>query len=319
MKSMQILVTGATGFIGQATVKTLCASGYKVVAAMRDSAQQLVVSAEKIALGDINSHTNWSSALAGCTVVIHLAARAHVMHERAGDPLAVYRRINTEGTLNLAHQAAKSGVKRFVMMSSIKVIGEETLRGKAFTSAEMLQPRDPYGISKYDAEMGLHQIANESGMEVVIIRPPLVYGPGVKGNFATLMRLIDCGIPLPLGAVTQNRRSFVALDNLVDLILACVSNSAAANQTFMVSDGEDLSTTDLLCRLGVAMGKPARLLPVSPALLEAAAKLLGKSDMSQRLLGNLQVDISHTSQILGWKPLITVNEGLVQAVQGLNK
>lgn len=316
---MQILVTGATGFVGQAAVKNLCANGYKVVAAVRDSAQQLVVPTVKIAVGDIDSHTNWSSALAGCTVVLHLAARAHVMHERASDPFAVYRRINTEGTLNLAHQAAKLGVKRFVMMSSIKVNGEETLRGRAFTSAETLQPRDPYGVSKYDAEMGLHQIANESGMEVVIIRPPLVYGPGVKGNFATLMHLIDCGIPLPLGAVTQNRRSFVALDNLVDLILACVSNSAAANQTFLVSDGEDLSTTDLLCRLGAAMGKPVRLLSVSPTLLEAAAKFLGKSDMSQRLMGNLQVDISHTSQILGWKPLITVNEGLVQAVRGLNK
>lgn len=310
--NINILLTGANGFIGKATAGLLSSSGYEVLGAVRQSSRS-----GEIAVGEISGSTEWSSALAGCDVVLHLAARAHVMKDAAIDPLAVYRSVNTEGTLNLARQAAKAGVRRFVFVSSIKVNGERTAVGSVFNSGDVPCPEDPYGISKHEAEVGLHEIANKTGMEVVIIRPPLVYGPRVKGNFATMLRWLKRGIPLPFGAVAENRRSFVALDNLVDLLVTCIEHPAATNQTFLVSDGEDLSTTELLHRLGVAMGKPAHLLPVPPSWLQAAAKLLGKSDMAERLLGNLQVDISHTCKTLGWKPSIGVNEGLRRAVQGL--
>jgi nucleoside-diphosphate-sugar epimerase len=248
---------------------------------------------------------------------MHIAARVHVMNERAGDPLAEFRRVNVDGTLNLARQAASAGANRFVFVSSIKVNGESTTETQPFTAADTPAPQDPYGISKMEAEQGLRQIAAETGMEVVIVRPPLVYGPGVKANFASMMRAVQRGLPLPLGSVTHNRRSFVALDNLVDLLITCIDHPAAANQTFLVSDGEDLSTTDLLRRLGQALNKPARLFPVPPSLLQLGANLLGKGDMAQRLLGNLQVDISHTRNTLNWTPPISVDEGLRRAAAGL--
>jgi nucleoside-diphosphate-sugar epimerase len=316
---MQVLLTGATGFVGQATEQMLRAKGNKVISAVRDSSQQLIPSNLQVSVGEINGSTHWAAALTGCKVVIHLAARAHVINDQVVDSFAVYHRINVEGTLNLARQAAKLGVRRFVFVSSIKVNGEQTLTGHAFMTGDVPRPIDPYGISKHEAEVGLRQIANQTGMEIVIIRPPLVYGPGVKGNFLTLIHMLQRGVPLPFGSVTQNRRSFVALDNLVDLILACVSNPAAANQTFLVSDGEDLSTADLLHHLGAAIGKPARLLPVPPGFLRATAKLFNKGDMAQRLLGNLQVDIVHTCQTLNWKPLVTMHEGLLRVVEGMNK
>ena len=248
---------------------------------------------------------------------MHLAARVHVMAERASNPLVEFRRVNVDGTLNLGRQAAAAGVRRFVFVSSVKVNGESTAADHAFNAADIPAPQDPYAISKMEAEQGLRRIAAETGMEVVIVRPPLVYGPGVKANFAALMRAVQRGVPLPLASVTHNRRSFVALDNLVDLLITCIDHPAAANQTFLVSDGEDLSTTDLLRRLGQAMNKPARLIPVQPSLLQLGANLLGKGDMAQRLLGNLQVDISHTRQTLGWTPPVSVDEGLRRAVAGL--
>ncbi|AOF87746.1 3-beta hydroxysteroid dehydrogenase/isomerase family protein [Hydrogenophaga sp. RAC07] len=250
-------------------------------------------------------------------MVLHLAARVHVMDDPSADPLTAFRQTNTAGTLHLARQAAAVGVRRFVFVSSIKVNGECTAAGQPFTATDAPAPQDPYGISKMEAEQGLRQIAAETGMEVVIIRPPLVYGPGVKANFASLMRAVQRGIPLPLASVTHNRRSFVALDNLVDVLITCVDHPAAANQTFLVSDGEDLSTTDLLRRLGHAMNKPARLFPVPPSLLQFGANLLGKGDMAQRLLGNLQVDIDHTRNTLNWTPPLSVDEGLRRAVAGL--
>lgn len=269
------------------------------------------------ASGPLDGHTDWSAALAGTQAVVHLAARVHVMGELAGDPLAAFRVVNTEGTLNLARQVAAAGVHRFVFVSSIKVNGESTAPGHAFRASDVPQPEDPYGQSKCEAEDGLRALAARTGLDVVIVRPPLVYGPGVKANFAALMRAVQRGLPLPLGAVVNNRRSFVALDNLVDLLIACLDNPAAANQTFLVSDDEDLSTAELLRRLGQAMERPARLLPVPPWLLQAGAALLGKRDVAQRLLGNLQVDITGTRQTLGWAPLVSVDEGLRRAVTGL--
>lgn len=217
--------------------------------------------------------------------------------------------MNVAGTLNLARQAASAGVERFVFLSSIKVNGEQTRPGQRFNPDDQPVPEDPYGMSKWEAELGLRKVAEESGMEVVIIRPPLVYGPGVKGNFASIQRLVARGLPLPLGAI-HNKRSLVALDNLIDLIITCVDHPAAANQVFLVSDGEDLSTSELLRRVGSAMGRPARLLPVPSALIYLGATILGKKAIAQRLLGSLQVDISKARDLLDWDPPISVDEGL---------
>lgn len=313
-----ILVTGGTGFIGNALVKRLLFERTLggVVMAVRHLNGSIPRKVRPVLVGDMSETTDWSGALKGVDVVVHCAARVHVMREINPDPLGVFRSLNVQATQNLAQQAAHLGVRRFVYVSSLKVHGENTPPGRPFFVTDMSTPIDAYGISKAEAEAALKQIARETGMEVVIIRPPLVYGHGVKGNFATILRWLQRGTPLPLGSVTENRRSLVAIDNLVDLLVTCMDHPAAANETFLVSDGEDLSTTDLLRRIGVVMGKPARLWPVAPELLQAAAKLLGKGNMAQRLLGNLQVDISHTCQTLGWKPPIGVEEGLRRAVKG---
>lgn len=305
-----ILITGGTGFVGQALSQTLINSPKcKVVQAVRRTVGSSA--AREVYIGDIDAHTSWEEAVKGALVVIHVAARVHVMRDDANDPLAEFRKVNVTGTLNLARQAASAGVKRFIFISSIKVNGEGTESGKPYTAHDIPAPSDAYGISKMEAEQGLRLISEETGMEVVIIRPVLVYGPGVKANFLSMMRWVHKGIPLPLGAI-NNRRSLVSLDNLVDLIVTCIDHPAAANQTFLVSDGEDLSTTELLRRVGAAVGKPARLLPVPPKLLEFGASLLGKKAVAQRLLGSLQVDISHTCNTLGWKPPVTVDEALAK-------
>ena len=290
---MSLLITGGTGFVGQALVKRL-----------GDQPVRLATRADS---------AGWHKVLAGATTVVHLAARVHVMDDTAADPLTEFRRVNVEGTLNLARQAAAAGVKRFVFISSVKVNGEATLPGRPFTADDVPAPQDPYGVSKMEAEQGLRQIAAETGMAVVIIRPPLVYGPGVKANFAALMRAVQRGWPLPLGAV-HNQRSLVALDNLVDFIVTCLSHPQAANQTFLVSDGHDLSTTELVRGLARAAGVPARLLPVPVWALQAGAALLGKRDAMQRLCGNLQVDISKARSLLGWLPPVSVDEGFRRAV-----
>jgi UDP-glucose 4-epimerase len=237
-----------------------------------------------------------------------------MMHDRAADPLAEYRRVNVDGTMNLARRAIAAGVRRFVFMSSIKVNGEGTAYPEFYSADSIPAPKDPYGICKYEAEQGLRDLASKSGMEVVIIRPVLVYGPGVRANFLSMMRWLDMGIPLPLGSI-HNKRSLVALDNLIDLILASLRHPAAANQTFLVSDGEDLSTTNLLRRLGLALGKPAHLLAVPPGMVVAAATLIGKRDMATRLCGSLQVDISKLRNVLGWTPPVSVDEGLRKVAQ----
>lgn len=292
---MSLLITGGTGFVGRALVKRL---GDK-----------------QVSLATRSDSAAWHTVLVGITTVVHLAARVHVMRDTEADPLTAFRVVNVQSTLNLARQAAAAGVKRFVFISSVKVNGETTELDQPFTADDEPAPLDPYGVSKMEAEQGLRKIAAETGMEVVIIRPPLVYGPGVKANFQTMMRWLVRGVPLPLGAI-HNRRSMVALDNLVDLILTCVDHPAATNQTFLVSDGEDLSTTQLLQRLGRALGKPARLIPVPAMLLKVAAALVGKPAIAQRLCGSLQVDISKTQQLLGWTPPLSVDEGLKRAAEG---
>jgi nucleoside-diphosphate-sugar epimerase len=235
------------------------------------------------------------------------------MRDRSTDPLSEYRRVNVEGTLSLAEQAAKAGVKRFVFLSSIKVNGEETEPGRPFTEADAPAPKDAYGVSKLEAELGLKQLAMKTGMEVVILRPTMVYGRGVKGNFARMMRVVSMGIPLPLRSV-NNRRSMISLKNGVDLILCAAQHEKAAGNTYLMSDGDDLSTPELLRRLGAAMDKPPRLYPFPPTIMELGADLLKQRDIAQRLIGSLQVDISRARLDLNWSPIQSVDEGLRAAV-----
>jgi len=269
-----------------------------------------------MAVGEINAGTDWSSVLADREVVVHLAARVHVMHDRADDPLTAFRHTNVAGTLALARQAAAAGVRRFVFISSVKVLGEASLPGRPLQSEDAPAPQDAYGLSKLEAERGLREIAAQTEMELVIIRPPLVYGPGVRANFRALISVVSRGIPLPLAAL-DNRRSLVGLDNLVDLIVTCVRHPAATGQTFLVSDGEDLSTPELIRRLGRAMGRPAHLFWLPVWLLQLGATLLGKRAALQRLAGNLQLDIAATRVRLNWSPPVSVDEGLRRAVAGL--
>lgn len=312
--SESILVTGGSGFVGGAVLRRLRADGVRSLAATVRSVSGAVPEGVRVEhVADLAPDVDWSVSLADVDAVIHCAARVHVMDERSSDPLADFRATNVAGTLALARQAADAGVRRFVFISSVKVNGEATDWGSPFRAADTAEPVDPYGISKCEAEQGLLTIARKTAMEVVIIRPPLVYGPGVKGNFAAMMHWVKRGVPLPLGAVRSNRRSFVALDNLVDLIVTCVDHPAAANEVFLAGDGEDLSTAELLERLAAAMGRKARLFAVPVWMLEQGAALLGKRDEARRLLGSLQVDIGKARLLLGWEPPISVDEGLRRA------
>jgi len=305
---MNILITGANGFVGSYLAKKLSnVPVVKLTLAAREASPFQWGKSFKV--NQIDSTTEWSEALVGCQYIIHTAARAHVMNDKDSDPLTEYRRVNVDGTINLARQAAEAGVRRFIFISSIKVNGEQTSFGKPFTAEDTPAPEDAYGISKYEAEQELLQIAADTGLEVVIIRPPLVYGPGVKGNFSSMMRVVKKGYPLPLGSI-NNKRSLVALDNLVDLIITCINHPAAANQVFLAGDGEDLSTTELLRGVAKAAGVLSRLIPVPAAVLMFGASLLGKKEMAQRLLGSLQVDISKARDLLDWTPLLSVEEGL---------
>jgi UDP-glucose 4-epimerase len=311
---MRVLVTGANGFIGSATCRRLLTDGHDVTGALRRAESFLPERVGRAVVGVLDGKTCWKSALRDVKNVIHLAARVHVLQESTVDSLAAFRLANTETTLNLARQAAASGVRRFVLLSTIKVNGEETVAGRPFTEQDHPSPRDAYAISKWEAEQGLMKLAAETGMEVVIIRPPLVYGPGVKANFLAMMRGLARGLPLPLGAI-HNRRSLVALDNLVDLVTICIDHPAAANQVFLVSDGEDLSTTELLRRIATAMGNPAWLLPISQDVLKTGLKLIGKGDVAQRLCSSLQVDINKVITLLGWNPPRSVDEALAKTVR----
>lgn len=306
----RIVVTGATGFVGGAVLERLSAlTDFELIAAVRKPVSALFGRAKSVHVAGLEADTDWREALQATNVVIHCAARVHVMDDQSSDPLAEFRKVNVVGTLNLARQAAAAGVKRFIFVSSIKVNGEGTAPGHSYRADDVPAPKDPYGISKLEAEQGLRVIAAETGMEVVIIRPVLVYGPGVKANFLSMMRWLNKGVPLPFGAI-YNKRSLVDLDNLVDLVVRCIDHPAAANQVFLVSDGEDLSTTELLSKMAAALGKPARLLPLPSRLLEVGAAMLGKQALAQRLCGSLQVDISKTRELLGWSPPVTVDQAL---------
>jgi len=311
---MTVLLTGASGFVGKAVLKTAQQRGLNIRPVFR-SLGSTEGHPQAVLIPELDGAADWSQALQGVDVVIHAAARAHIMREEALDLLAEYKRVNVEGTLNLARQTAAAGVRRFVFISSIKVNGEATVPGRPFSADDSPSPQDVYGVSKAEAESQLRQVAQETGMEVTIIRPPLIYGQGVKGNLASLISWVRRGLPLPLGGVTQNRRSLVGLDNLVDLILVCIHHPKAANQTFLISDGEDLSTTELLRRIGMALNQPARLLWVPEFTIYFMAGLFGKKMISERLLGSLQVDINKTRELLDWKPSVAVDEGLRRAVE----
>jgi nucleoside-diphosphate-sugar epimerase len=307
--TVRIVLTGASGFVGRCLVNELLESEHQVTAVLRKHAVGDDTRASLRVIADFACSLNCGTLLNGQEVVIHCAARVHVINDASSDPLTEFRKVNVDGTLNLARQAAAAGVRRFIFISSIKVNGEGTVLGAPYYADAKPAPADPYGVSKMEAEQGLRALATETRMEVVIIRPVLVYGPGVKANFLSMMRWLNKGVPLPFGAI-DNQRSLVALDNLVDLIVTCIDHPAAANQTFLVSDVEDLSTTELLRRMGTALGKPARLLPVPSRLIEVGAAILGKQALAQRLCGSLQVDISKTRELLNWTPPVSVDEAL---------
>ena len=317
---MRILVTGASGFVGQGLLRRLNADGrHQVRAAVRRPIPVTGRSVECIVVGDQSTSTEWLSALRGIDVVVALSARVHIKENDAERQLAQCREVNVGGTLNLAQQAVQQGVRRFVFISSIKVHGEGTVPSSTsapvpISESDRPAPEDPYGISKHEAEQGLLQIAASSAMEVVIIRPPLVYGHGVRANFRSLVRAVALGVPLPFGAV-QNCRSLVSLDNLVDFIMCCIEHRAAANEVFLVSDGDDISTQELIRRLGRAMGRRVWLFQIPVPLLMAGAVMLGEREKARRVLGSFQADISKARRLLGWKPPLTVDEGLQQAAQ----
>lgn len=304
MTSQNILLTGATGFVGQQILRQL-------------PPQTRVFGRTKPArdchffAGELSANTDYRAALSGVDVVIHCAARAHVMNETATNAAELYQDINTHATLALAEQAAACGVKRFIFISTIKVNGEATATGHMFRANDARQPQDHYGESKAKAEIGLLDIAQRTGLEVVIIRPPLVYGPGVKANFAAMLKLAKKNLPLPLGAI-HNKRSLVAVDNLVDLVLCCVDHPNAANQVFLVSDDHDVSTTELLQMMTRAYGKTPMLMPIPTAWLRWFASMAGKQAVIDRLCGNLQVDITFTKQTLGWRPPVSLQQGIEQ-------
>jgi nucleoside-diphosphate-sugar epimerase len=308
---LNILITGANGFIGCALRERLQAEQrLQVRAAVRRSTNLAPKDGIEVTeTGDLAAATDWRDAVRDIDVIVHLAGRAHVMQDTAVDPLAEYRKVNVDGTLNLAKQALQAGIKRFIFISTIKVNGEQTPLGHPFHAEDSPSPADPYGISKREAEDGLRELCRRSGMDFVIIRPPLVYGPGVKGNFLTLLRWLDKGLPLPLASV-RNKRSLVAVDNLVDLIVTCIDHPSAANQTFLASDGEDLSTPDLLKRTAAAIGKKAYLLGVPVGLLHLAARCAGKTAAIQKLCGSLQLDIGKTRERLGWQPPVDMDQAL---------
>lgn len=311
--TVKVLLTGSSGFVGKSLVPKVLGAGFGLATVSRGS--DGLAKTEHYQIAQLNGDTDWTAILATAKpdVVIHAAARVHQMNDLSEDPLQAFRQVNTDGTMQLARQAAATGVKRFIFVSTIKVNGENTDNRAPFSHLDTPAPQDPYAISKSEAELQLRQLARDTAMEVVIIRPPLVYGPGVKANFAAMLRLAGKNLPLPLGAV-HNRRSMVALDNLVDLIVTCIHHPKAANQVFLSSDDRDISTSELLRLMTRAAGKTPFLVPVPVSWLRLLAKLAGKQAIIDRLCGNLQLDISHTKQVLGWQPVVTVEQGIARCL-----
>jgi len=305
----KIMVTGPDGFVGTRLCERLLKAGFTVRGA-QFAPLPLPEGCERRVIGDLAGEVNWPEALAGVDRVVHLAARVHIMNDDAADPLAAFRQVNTEGTRRLAEAAAAAGVKRFVFVSTVKVLGEATAE-HPFSPGDPFAPEDPYGISKMEAEQLLGRIAGETGMEVTIVRPPLVYGPGVRANFLKLFLAVKKGIPLPFGLI-RNRRSLVGVDNLVDFLAHCLTHSKAANEPFLVSDGRDLSTPELVRAIAKALGRRPVLLPIPPALMMRAGGLLGKRAEVERLCGSLALDISKSRELLGWTPPVQVEEGLAR-------
>jgi nucleoside-diphosphate-sugar epimerase len=304
-----MLVTGANGFVGRMLCAELLKRGHSVRGALRAPENFDIAGCEVAKISDIDSYTDWTHALRGINTVIHLAARVHIMKEDALDPLEEFRSVNVLGTERLARSASASGVRRLVYVSSIGVNGSQTKRGQLFVESDQTNPHNAYALSKWEGEQCLLRISKETGMEVVIVRPPLVYGPGVKGNFAQMLRALVGGIPLPLASV-HNQRSLVYVENLVDALITCATHPAATGQTYLVSDGEDVSTPDLLRQLGASMGRSARLFPCPSALLKLAGRLIGKTDQIERLLGSLRVDSGKIRRELNWDAPYTLCEGL---------
>lgn len=312
---MKLLVTGSTGFVGARVVELAEARDWEVVPVVRKSSRTQL---NCFLVSFIGAETDWSDAFEGVDCVVHCAARVHQMNESEQDALAAYRDINTLGTLNLAKQAAEAGVKRFVFVSSIKVNGEFTEPGSAFLPNLDYIPKDPYGFSKYEAEVELTKLSKETGLEVVIVRPPLVYGPGVKANFLSMMRMVEKGIPLPFGAI-HNKRSLVYIDNLSSLILTCCEHPSAPGHTFLASDGQDVSTSQLIRAIAFSMDKSSRLLPIPMPWIRLGAFILRKQHVAQRVCGNLQVETCQTKEILGWAPPVTFEDGINKTVEAYLK
>lgn len=310
-----IAVTGASGFVGYALCRALADQRVPFRALVRAPDLRMP---DACVVGDIGRDPSWASALQGIRCVVHCAARVHVMQDSVADPLADYRRVNVEGTRRLAQAAAEAGVQRMVFLSSLKVLGEQTAPGVRFYNTSPPEPLDPYAQSKWEAEQALWAVSRQTSLRAVVIRPPLLYGPGVKANFERLMRAVSCGLPLPFASV-HNQRSLLALGNLTDLLQLCCHDPGACGETFLASDGHDVSTAELVRELAAVMGRPPRLLPVPPAWLRWGGRLVGKRSQVERLIGSLQVDIGHTKQVLNWSPRWTLKQGLEWTVQGFSR
>lgn len=311
----KVLVTGASGFIGRNLCVFLKEKGYFIRGAVRNDVRDVSGADEYIQVGDINESTNWQQALAGVDTIIHLAARVHIMNDAAADPVEAFRKVNVLGTEHLAQAAAKAGVRRFIFISSIGVNGEFT-HGKPFTENDIPNPVGPYAVSKLEAEQSLRKVAENAGMEVVILRPPLVYGSGVKANFKNLIKIAGSGFPLPFKGI-RNRRSFLYVGNLVDAVITCITHPLASGETFLVSDGQDMSTPDLIKMIACTMNKKPVLFSLHPDILKALCKIVGKAEELKKLTGSLLVDSSKIRNLLGWKLPFTMEEGIRETVKGV--
>ena len=315
---LRILVTGANGFVGRSLCPALRIAGFKVRGAIRDFGEYGVDVVKRdldeiVCVGDIDSSTEWSESLAGIDAVIHLAARVHILQEVSKNPLESFRSVNVKGSERLARAATMAGVRRLIYVSSILIHGNFT-EAKPYSEDDAAHPHSPYAVSKWEGELALRSVSKETGLELVTVRPPLVYGPGVGGNFLRLMCWAEKGWPLPLASI-HNLRSFIGIDNLVDLLVRCVDHPKAANEVFLAADGEDLSTPDLIRRVAKLLNRPARLLPFPVNILRASASVVGMDDVVDRLCNSLQVDSGKARRVLGWQPGVSLDEGFARTAE----